>query len=327
VLIVTNTPRFPKSWRASNGEQGQSRFADSAAAFLRAQSDSDTVFLVDCDFPLTCRLAAALLIRRNPTPLVAVDLVLRRPKGLRSRALLLLRRMLLKRVDRHINYFRNVTPLCEVFRLDPARMGFVPFKVNLQSRFELPTNPEGDYVLCFGRSLRDYETFFRAVEQLPYPAAIANPNAPGFRDHGALFARSLSELPANLRLLEDDGSESAQIRILGGARLVVLPILSTTLVASGISTCLNAMAMQKCVLASSGPGTSDIFSEEILTFPSGDADALASLIRKAWDDDALRRRTALAGHRYAVAAGGEEDLYQRLIDDVVAWRSGGSRRL
>lgn len=165
----------------------------------------------------------------------------------------------------------------------------------------------------------DFDTFFDAIEQSGYPAAIAQPNFVSLREHGARFSRPLDELPPNVRLLPDDFSSEAQKSILRRARIVVLPILKSSLVASGISTCLNAMLAGKCVIGTEGPGTSDIFKGEILTAPPENASALASVIRLAWENDELRRRTAEAGQRYARALGGESELYQRIIDDIDGW--------
>jgi hypothetical protein len=66
---------------------------------------------------------------------------------------------------------------------------------------------------------------------------------------------------------------------------------------------------------------SDIFTDEVLAAPAEDAAALAAVIRRAWDDDDLRARTATAGLRYAREAGGEPELYQRMIDQIAAWSS------
>jgi glycosyltransferase involved in cell wall biosynthesis len=98
------------------------------------------------------------------------------------------------------------------------------------------------------------------------------------------------------------------------------------MVASGISTALNVMILGKCVIGSEGPGMSDIFSDEVLMVHPEDAGALADVIRRAWEDDGLRSRTAANGFRYARQAGGEPELYQRIIDQVAAWFSTHGRK-
>src|SRR5690606_28195169 len=109
---------------------------------------------------------------------------------------------------------------------------FVPFKPNLPNQPDMTPAVEGEYILCFGRSLRDFDTFFDAVERLPYPAAIPAPNLEHLKAHGARFTRSPDRLPGNVRLLPDDNTMEAQVRMLRSARIVVLPILKSSIVAS-----------------------------------------------------------------------------------------------
>jgi glycosyltransferase involved in cell wall biosynthesis len=256
--------------------------------------------------------------RRPDTKLVAVDMVLRQPRGWKDAATQPAKRFLLGRVDHFIHYFRDVSGYDRVFGIDAARSSFVPFKTNLLEGRLLEPHADGEYVLCFGRSLRDFDTFFAAVEQLPYPAAVSRQDPAVLRAHGARFTRSWDNLPQQVRVVEDHGKDEDQVRIIGAAKLVVLPILKTSLVASGISSCLNAMSLGKCVIGTEGPGMSDVFRNgEVIVVPAEDPAALAGVIRTAWEDDALRLRTAQAGHRYAVAQGGEQELYQRIIDRVV----------
>jgi glycosyltransferase involved in cell wall biosynthesis len=329
MVIISNFHAFPPEWQAIGGERGTSRQATTAAEFLRqARNCPEAVMVVNCNPRLTFELGLAKLLGRlGKTPIVSVDLVLRAPRTPVQKALLAVKKILLGQVDLFIHYFRDYLRFAEVFGLSLDCHEFVPFKVNLGSRqADWPEQPEGDYVLCFGRSLRDYDTFFEAMEKLPYPAAIARPDMAGLEAHHARFTRSLDRLPANVRILEDEGSELGQIRILGNAKIVVLPILKASLVASGISTCLNAMQLGKCVVGSEGPGMSDIFTDEIISVPPEDPDALAAAITQVWEDPELRLKTARAGHLYAQKAGGEADLYQRIVDRIVLWyRRGGER--
>jgi len=317
LLIVTNTERFPKQWRATTGEQGTGVYARSAAEFIGYIQRPDTILIVNCDPVLAFQIAARTVFRSRTADLLSVDLVLRKPIDLKNRLLLPVKRRLLDRFDHHIHYFRDFRGLQRVFAMDPRKCSFVPFKPNLRYRFQLDTGLPGEYVLCFGRSMRDYDTFFDAMEQLPYPGAIPAPNYHELAVNGARFTRSLSALPKNVRLLEDDGSDEALIRIIQGARLFVVPVLKASFVASGISTSLDAMLMGKCVIGSDGPGMTDVFSEEILSFEPENPAALAAVIRRAWEDEALRRKTAEAGLRYALSLGGEPDLYQRILDEAV----------
>ena len=326
MLIVHNFRAFPEKWKAATGQQGTSIYAgDQVAAFLKHRRNPEAVYVVNGNVALAMELAARMLggARR---PLIAVDLVLREPEHFADRMLLPLKKALLGRVDRFIHYFRDLRGLTRVYGIRPERSSYVSFKVNLADRHALAPEPEGEYVLCFGRSMRDFDTFLAAMERLPdVPGAITKPDPQMFAAHHARFTRPVSAIPSNVRVVDDDRTEESEIRILRNARLVVLPILAKSLVASGISTCLNAMFLEKCVIGSEGPGMSDIFTSEVLTFPPEDPQRMAEAIQRAWEDSDLRRATAAAGRRFALQAGAEPQLYQRIIDEVALWFPASSR--
>jgi len=251
--------------------------------------------------------------------LVSVDLVLRKSYNLRSAITLRVKRLLLRRFNHHIHYFRNLEAYTQVYGITPEKSSFVPFKANLKFDDELPADGNGKYVLCFGQSMRDFDTFFDAMEKLEYPAAIPEPDFASLRKNGSKFTRPLNKIPPNVQLLPDDKGAEAQKRMLRDARMVVLPILKTNMVASGIGTSLNSMLAGKCVIGTEGPGMSDVFRTEMLLAPPEDPEALARMIRQSWEDGTLRQRTAEAGQRFAKSLGGEPELYQRIIDAVLAW--------
>jgi len=316
MLIVHNFRSFPENWKTA-GQQGTSIHAGQKAdAFLEHRRNPEAVFVVNGNVALVMELAARMFAGTR-RPLIAVDLVLREPEDIAARLELPLKKALLRRVDRFIHYFRDLRGLTRVYGIGPEHSSYVPFKVNLADRHALAPEPEGEYVLCFGRSMRDFDTLLDAMERLPdIPGAITRPDPRVFAKHHARFTRPISAIPANVRVLDDDRTEDSEIRILRNANLVVLPILARSLVASGISTCLNAMFLEKCVIGSEGPGMSDIFSSEILTFPPENVQRMTEIIRRAWDDSALRRTTAQAGRRFALQAGAEPELYQRIIEEV-----------
>ncbi len=318
MVILTNISAIPAEWAAAGGEQGTTILARSFGECLRQLKRCDVV-LIDGDPPLLLRLCA--LFAALPglhRPLVACDLVLRQPQGFFQRLSLPAKRFLLSRVDHFIHYFKDLSGYQRVFGIGPDRSSFVPFKPNLRDHSNAAPNPEGDYVLCFGRSMRDFDTFFDAVERLPYPAAIAKPDFEALRAHGSRFTRPLARLPKQVRLLDHDPRDyQSQVEVLMGARLVVVPLLKSCLVWSG--TPLNAMLLGKCVILTEGPAANGLFMDEVLAVPPEDPAALAEVIERAWRDPELRRRTAEAGYRYAAGLGGEADLVQRLVDAVAAW--------
>ena len=326
MLILTNFDRFPEQWKTTSGVRGQAIIVKSAWDFLRLSRKCDFV-LVNCDVSLTYKLSLLyFLLPFCRRPLVVNDVVLRRPAHWRSRLTAGIKRFLLSRVDHYSVHFKKFDGLEKYFGIPANRISYLPFKANIRHRYEYKVDPEGEYILCFGRSERDYDTFFAAMSTLPdLPAAIPQPDFEGLAAHSSRFTWPLDALPSNVRLLEDDGSAEALIGITERARLVVLPILRARICPSGIGTYLNSMLMGKCVIISTGPGSSDVLTEEALMVPPEDPGALAEMIRRAWDDAALRLRVAEAGRNYAEGCGGEPELFQRVLDravEVVTGRRG-----
>jgi glycosyltransferase involved in cell wall biosynthesis len=321
MLILTNIPSFPNSWTARNGIQGRCLAAETLFDLWRLMPTCDVV-LIGCDPKLTFQAAALRTIRPwCRRPLVVADLILRKPTDFRQWALLRPKRFLLRRVDHFIHHFQDLTGYERLFGIGPSVSSFVPFKPNIGGRVETTPDPEGEYILCFGWSLRDYDTFFDAIETLPYPAAIVRPDFAGLSAHGSRFSRPLNRLPRQVRLLDQKiDDDRSLVSVLRGAKVVVLPILESCLV--GVGTALNAMLLAKCVILTDGPATRRLYTDQVLTTPPGDASQLAAVIRTAWEDRPLRERTAWAGYRYASQLGGEPELFQRIIDRTAEWMEG-----
>jgi glycosyltransferase involved in cell wall biosynthesis len=287
--------------------------------FLKHSRKADLV-IINCDVELTLWLSALYLLfpwlRR---PILAHDIVLRKPTTFRARSSAIVKRFLFSFIDHFSLHFTNLDGYQKYWGIGPDRASYLPSKPNIRYRQEYQVGPDGEYILCFGRSERDYDSFFQAMEQLPdLPAVIPPPNFAQFRTHATRFSRSLDALPKNVHIVEDDGSPQSLIRIIEKAKLVILPIVASRIAPSGIGTYLNAMLMGKCVITSHGVATTDVLTggEALLVDPE-DADALAAMIRLAWTDDALRLRTAETGRLYSERCGGEPELRQRVLDRAV----------
>lgn len=318
MVILTNIERFPEVWTASNGERGRSIIACSLRQMLRHLGHCDVV-LINSSLRLLFQLCAMFtLLPFLRRPLLASDAVFRKPEQFWQTLMLRPKRLLLARVDHFMHHFKDLSGYQEYFGIGPERSSFVPFKPNLRYHCDVHPNPEGTYVLCFGRSMRDFDTFFDAVEQLPYPAAIAMPDFTQLRQHGSRFTRLLNQLPQQVQLIDHNPNDyQSQVEVLMGAKLVVIPMLRSCIVATG--TPYNAMLLGKCVILTEGPATHGLFTDEVLPVPPEDPQAMAQVIDRAWNDKELREKTAAAGYRLALTLGGEPELTQRLVDQAVSW--------
>lgn len=310
--ILTNFERFPAQWTSDSGVTAVIKSARTSDEFIRQLGDFD-VFLVNSDLNLLYRLCLHLRLPRwRQKRLIAVDLVLGRPKGIKAEIRSWVVKQLFSRVDWFINYFKYSEGYEKIYGITPRRSKFVHFKPNLRHRLEVRHNPDGDYILCFGRSRRDYDTFFRAVARLPYPAAIPAPDFVQLKRHGSRFTVPLDQLPPQVKLLPDDGSQDTMVRIISEAKVVVLPLIPDNLLA-GISVYLDAMLLGKCVIMTEGAGSSDVLTKEALFVRPGDDIALSNAIRSVWENDQLRNDTARYGYEHALSLGGEPELYQRIL--------------
>ena len=269
---------------------------------------------------------AFLLLPFLRKPIVAVDLLLNKPEGRRQRLSAFIKRLVFGRIDHFIHYFRDLSGYQKYFGIGPDRSSFVWFKPNIREHPDVQAVADGEYVLCYGWSQRDYDTFFQAVSSLPYPAAIPRPNLAKLRFHGSRFSVDPASLAGRVAFLDEDESDASQVRLLRAARLVVLPIIRDRIRSVGITTYLNAMLLGKCVIISEGPGVSDVLSpEQAILVPPEDPAALAGAIALAWEDGELRERTARVGRLLAESLGGEQDFYQRNPRGLTPDRQGGAR--
>ena len=196
------------------------------------------------------------------------------------------RRFALARVDRFILFSSAETRLySRELMLPPERFHFVPFHTNIQE----PTQPEltanGEYGFAAGRSLRDWKTFFSAID--------------GFNHEFVVVADAQSmdglPLPKNVRLYRDI-PRSQYLDLLKAARFVIVPLYASGR-SAGQVVVLEAEALGKPVIASDVDGVRDYVSpdESGLLVTVGDVEALRSAIQRLINDDRLCRRLATTG--------------------------------
>lgn len=243
---------------------------------------------------------------------VAVDFILSRPTGWKQAIVAWMKGVLLRKVDRFILHFKDTSEYERIYGIPPSKCVFVPFKVNYWEKMASGNQPPAaeEYVFTAGRSYRDYPTFIEAMRRVDYPGLL-------LYEDTALLKRSatdvdLSNLPPNLAAAKNEGEQS-WVEFIRRAKIVVVPLLPSTMYAPGLSLYLMAMAMNKSVIVTEGLATREMLRDEVVTVPPQDPAALADAITQLWTDDELRHRTAENGRRYAEHCGGEA----RLLADIV----------
>lgn len=246
--------------------------------------------------------------------LISVDLILRQPLTVRERALARLKALALAQVDKFILYFKNAAGYQRYYRIEPERIVYVPFKPNGKDDLVWPeTVPDGDYVLCAGRTMRDVHTFVKAMTVAGCPAILLQQPADIMREHGTDDWRD--ELPSNVSLvIHEDGKLETFLSFIAMAKLVVIPRYVCDIGCTGISTYLMAMALGKCVVISRGPGVDDLLTDEAAIVPAEDIAVLAATVSRLWNGDNERSQIAARGKRYAENLGDTA----RLCGDILA---------
>ena len=272
------------------------------------------IFVVNIDTPALMRLCLLrwLLPVRTP-PIASVDIIFSRPEGLAQHVAAFIKRVLLRKVDLFILYFRDLSGYQKYYGIGPDRAAYVPFKSNSWEIFAPSDRPssDGEYVLAAGRTKRDFATYVKAMGIAGVPAILMHQGPQRLAQHGTTLPGASP--PANVRFVEHDGGRRTWIEALKGARVVVVPILASTISSSGIGTYLDSMALGKALVISDGPATRGIITDEALIVPAGDAEAMAAAVTRLWNDAEFRQQLADKARRYAESVQGED----RLLRDVV----------
>jgi glycosyltransferase involved in cell wall biosynthesis len=250
--------------------------------------------------------------------IASVDLILRPPKNLRERIRAICVKIIFSRVDRFVLYFKDLRGYQRFFGIGSDRAAYVPFKVN---GWELITarprgTADGDHVLCAGRTLRDIATFVEAMRRTGLPGVLLQQKRELLLAHGT--SAWSGALPPNVDLVIDESDRlDAYLDFIAKARLVVIPRFKSDIAPTGISTYLVAMALNKCVIISDGPGASDVLDAEAVIVPPENAEMLAERITCFWEDAVLRTAVAERGYAYAIRLGGEERLLSDILRAVI----------
>jgi glycosyltransferase involved in cell wall biosynthesis len=221
----------------------------------------------------------------------------------------------LRRVSRFLVYFKDASATAQLHGIPEARFHYIPFKINGYELIRKAQLRDEGYIFSGGRSRRDFATFFAAVEGLGYPVKLLTGKESDLAPHGSSL-RGLT-VPPNVELLRNDSSMEYFVRLLTGARIVVIPLLRGTGTQAGIGVYLQAMAAGKCLIVSAGPGVSDVLADsQAIMVPAGDVSALRNAMKLVWEDVELRERYARAAAEYALPLGGDDELRRSVLNSL-----------
>lgn len=198
-------------------------------------------------------------------------------------------RAALDRIDRFVVHSSfEVGLLARFLAIPEERVRFVPLQ-----RAAIPAVAEerrdAPFIVAMGSANRDYPTLVAAARLTGLPVTIvASPRLIAGLD-----------LPANVTARS--GLSPEECRVLAQeARFSVVP-LTNAREASGQVTVIEAMRMNRAVIATASTGTADYVEHDRtgLVVPAGDADALAAAMRRLWDDEAARMRLTVAASAFA----------------------------
>jgi glycosyltransferase involved in cell wall biosynthesis len=167
------------------------------------------------------------------------------------------------------------------------RFRFVPFHTNVVNPGRV--GEEHGYAFSAGRSGRDYEALARAMQGLDVDLVVLGDAA---SLEGVTF-------PSRTTVLVDQPYER-YIELLHGCDFVVVPLIDLPR-STGQVVILEAMAIGKPVIVTETVGTVDYVEsgENGLLVPPGDAEALATAIRRLSEDPELRAHFSEKGLEFA----------------------------
>ena len=304
----------------------QAAWPEAQLCFSQAGSDGLSRFILKClrsDLVILeqdgRRVMVACLIKLfipwSRFRIISVDLILRPPKSFLGSTRNFFKKLLFRKIHRFILYFKDLRGYERFYGIGPERTTYVPFKVNNWESLQRRHAPlsEGDYVLCAGRTLRDTTTFVEAMRQAGVPGLLLQQSRELLSEHGTEPWNG--ELPDNVRLLIDEGNQSEKLfmECIAGARIVVIPRFKGDIASTGIGTYLLAMALNRCVIISEGPGASDVLTDQAVIVPAEDPLALSKQIDSLWQDATRRAALIARGREYANDVAGEKRLSRDIL--------------
>ena len=315
VLTLKFNLQFPPGGNVTQTELGladitASGFLPALWRALREARHADLLFFSNPLLPelIFAWLAKALCGRR--LQVVVFDLIMRIPVNAREHVSAVIKRVLLRAIDRYVFIHRDTRGYQQHFGVPAEHCQYVPFKANNFDMAGSVHSIDGDYILTLGASQRDYQTLIDAVTGLDVALKILLPKT-SINVHNAKI--DLAHLPANVQHISEAVDRQQWSTLIAQSRFVVVPLIPGVIQPAGISVYLEAMILGKPVIITRGASTEGILDDNLaLVVEPGDVSAMSAAITRLWNDAQLRQTLARNGHAYAQSLGD----HTRLVTDL-----------
>lgn len=164
------------------------------------------------------------------------------------------------------------------YQIPKERIRYVPLHTNIKQPRVVTTDDR--FVLCAGRTLRDYDTLLEAAASFKLPLVVIC---------GRHDLQSVA-LPEGTTV-KTEIARDHYLKLVESCTVLALPLLNTER-STGQVVLLEAMALGKPVVTSLSPGTRDyvIHGENGLLIEVGDSHALAAEVNKVIDQPDFARK-------------------------------------
>jgi glycosyltransferase involved in cell wall biosynthesis len=146
--------------------------------------------------------------------------------------------------------------------VDPASLVVLPYQVDTTYWTPEPAVPS-NFIVTAGLECRDYETLIEAVEDLPLKVYI------GAASNWSRKSNTLADRPLPANITASSYSYRELRSLYARSLFVVVPLLNVDFQA-GITTILEAMAMQRAVILTRTMGQSEVISGPMWTAEMND---------------------------------------------------------
>ena len=214
-------------------------------------------------------------------------------------------RFALKNADAVIvNATSEISTYANLLHIPESRFHFIPWPTNIDEPY-MRTETDGS-VLAVGRSLRDWETFFRAVNGLDVRCVV-------IASRGDLAGL---RVPENVEL-HCDISHAQYLQFLKRAKIVVLP-LKETCRSTGQASFLEAMAYGIPVIAADVTGVADYIKnrENGLLYTPGNDSELRQTILELCSNASLSSEIARRGYESILSRFNKRSYALALIEII-----------